>query len=365
MKPHPRLSTLRARLGLFLAAVMTCVLLAFSGGMYAVAVSVEAEEDEPIAEKERELADTRRRLGIALAAALPLAIALAVTGSMLLARRAFRSLDAVVKLASGLEIDRLDARIPVVPNAGAEIEQLTHALNGMLGRMERAIGGLRRFTSDAAHELRTPLAALMARIEICLRHPRDPITLRTVLEESLEELGQLQQLVDGLLMLARADAGGLKPGRQRIELSELLSQAIDVFEPVAAERELHLQLHAEGRCAISADPLAVRRILVNLLDNACKFTPAGGSIDVTMAVEDSHVQVRFTDTGPGIPAEERDRVFDRFYRSDRVRGESSGFGLGLAIARELAHSLDASLTLASPQPDHPGASFILTFAASQ
>lgn len=356
------LKTLRARLALFLAVAMTCVLLAFGGSMYAIAVSVEAEEDEPLAEKEHELADSRRRLGIALAIALPLAIGLAVVGSMLLARRAFRSLEEVIRVARELEIDHLDARIDVIPNSGAEIEQLAQALNGMLARMERAIGGLRRFTSDAAHELRTPLAALMARIEICLRHPRDVHTLRTTLEESLEELGQLQRLVDGLLMLARADAGGLKPVRQRLDLGELLRHAIDVFEPVALERALSLRLHADRSCTILADSMPVRRILVNLLDNACKFTPAGGAIDVRLTVDAAAAQVRITDSGPGISAAERGRIFDRFYRSDRVRGESTGFGLGLAIARELAHSVGASLALESSPDGQPGACFVLTFA---
>ena len=352
------LRTLRVRLGVFYALVLVLALSLSSAGAYLLLVRSEQAESEPESEKERELLETRANLLTGLGVALPLTLLVGLYGGFLIARRALRSLEEVTARAERAGTAQLGERLPSYTGAGAEIERLAAALNGMLARIEHAVAGLSRFTSDAAHELRTPLATLMSRLEIRLRHPRSTEDLRATIEVSLEELARLSRLVDTLLTLSRCDAGALLPACAETDLGELVAEVCAGYEALASERGLTLTLTPPASAARAlAAPLLLRQALSNLLDNACKFTPPAGAIRVEIAPVGAEVQVRVHDSGPGFTAEEAQRAFERFYRSERMRAATEGFGIGLPLARELVRAQGGELTL---RPAETGALLVVS-----
>lgn len=352
--PLRGLRALRNRLVLFFAGVLTATLLVFGGTVYLAAVVAEAREDEPDHEKERELAAVRHLLALALLAGIPVALAASLGGAHLLSRHALATVGRIVRTANTLTLENLDARIPSAPHAGHEIEELIASLNAMLERISRAANSLRRFTADAAHELRTPLAVLSSEIEVCLHRPRDPETLHETLVTTLEGLGRLSRLVDVLLTLARSDAGELPVMRSEIDPAALLAQIAAPFEDVAAEREVLFVLASpeptDPARRLQTDPLLLGRAIANLLDNACKFCSAGGTITVFLRSDPDATEITVRDSGPGMSAEDLARACDRFYRSPGHRGSTDGFGLGLALTREFMQVLGGRLILRSASP---------------
>lgn len=354
-----RIGTLRGRLAFFFALVMALSLSAFAATVYGIVVAVESEDDDPTGEEQRELLQIRRRVLLALGVAVPVGLTIAVGGGALITRKAFRSLSDVVHTAAALGAENVHARLPSFAGAGAEVEQVAAALNGMLERLDQAVSGLRRFTENAAHELRTPLTVLLGNLEICLRRPHDTASVQTTLEETFEELERLTQLVEALLTLARSDAGALPLRAASLDATAVASQVIDLYETVANERNVALRLHGPAPVPLFTDPLWLSRILVNLIDNACKFTGSGARIDVHIEPETGGARLVVQDTGPGISEADRARIFERFFRGASERSAHAGFGLGLALAHELAKALGGSLHL-TPRPDgRPGARFLL------
>ena len=348
LRVRPR--TLRGRLALFYAAALAAVLLTFSAVVYLVAVR--ETDEEPMATIGAEPPDRGgTRLLVAVAVALPIALLVAGGGALLIARRGLSPLDAIVELAGGLGAEDLSRRIRVADGAGDEIVTLVTALNAMLDRLERSVGGMRRFTADASHELRTPIAALMGEVELALTHPRDPAELRVTLGGALEQLADLSRLIEGLLVLARSDAGKLPLAPEEVDVSDMARRVCEPYEAVAVERgiELRLEPSPRGGARVKADPLWLGRALANLVDNACKFTASGGRVTVAVSTDEPKgvVEVRVTDTAPTVPVEERERLFERFYRSASTRGTVGGFGLGLPIAREIVVAHGGRLTLGS------------------
>lgn len=344
----PRLLSLRVRLGLFYAGLITLALLLFGAAVYVTAVVSEAEEDEPQADKDREIAAIRQRLLIALGAGIPAAVLVAGVGSSFMTRRTLRALGDIVATANTVGPDRLHPRLPSDERDDAEIQHLTFALNQMLDRVDRAVTGLRRFTADAAHELRTPLSSLLGAIEICLRRPRDSDALRAVLEDTMLGLGSLARLVEVLLMLARSDAGELPIARKEVDLEALLATVISPYEGVAAELGLTLRRASPPPgLRLSTDALLLGRALANLLDNACKFTPTGGTVEVLARASGDSIEVVVRDSGPGLSEQDQDQLFQRFYRGAAHRGSTEGFGVGLALSREFISALGGSLRLSN------------------
>lgn len=350
---------LRVRLVLCFAAVLTAALLAFGGTVYVAAVIAEAAEQEPEHEKQRELAHIRRLLVLASLLGIPITITAALSGARLLSRQALSSLGHMVRTANSLSLDQLDTRIACDPGAGREIEELVAALNAMLDRIACAAHSLRRFTADAAHELRTPLAVLSSEIEVCLRHPRDVETLRTTLGNALEGLGSLSRLVDVLLTLSRSDAGELPITPTVVDPVAFIMQLAAPFDDVAAERNLTLRIELPTRTTahptLHTDPLLLGRAIVNLIDNACKYASEGGTItvalrdalDATPDAAPDALQVIVSDSGPGMSEHDIEHACDRFYRSPIHRGRTEGFGLGLSLACEFTRILGGTLTLAT------------------
>jgi two-component system OmpR family sensor kinase len=308
---------------------------------------VEAEEarEPPVVQLIEPPDEQGPRIWLALLCALPVSLVVAVGGALWIARRGLAPLDEMVRTTERISVENLSERVSS-RGSDDEIARLQGAINAMLQRLEQSVGGMRRFTADASHELRTPLASLMGELELLLTRPRSEAEVRDVMEGTLEELGRLQRLVESLLTLARADAGGLPMQPVELDLAEVVKRAAEPYEPL---RRFRWEL---ASAKVTADPLWVSRIVANLVDNACKFTPEGG--EIVVVVKPRAVEVR--DGGPGVPPSEAERIFERFYRGAAARAGTSGFGLGLPLAREIAHAIGGELTLL---PSDKGAAFRL------
>lgn len=311
--------------------------LAIRGAEYEVAVA------QPI----DAIWNTLERLFWLLMLGTPVALLLALAGGYVLAGRALRPVGDMAEAAQHITADRLDERLPV-ENPDDEFGRLASAFNDTLDRLEDAFDRLKRFTADASHELRTPLTSLKSVGEVALRadDDRPPAFYREVIGSMLEEADRLHRLVSELLTLTRTDAAA-SPEQRPVDLSDLVQSAVDDLRVLAEEKGQTLSLRLE-EVAVEGDPDTLRLVLVNLLDNAIKYTPEGGQIDVRLDVSDGKAVVDIKDTGPGIPLGDQERVFERFYRVDEGRSrEAGGSGLGLAIAERAARLNGGHLKLNS------------------
>lgn len=264
------------------------------------------------------------------------ALTLLLIGSWVFSRRLLAPVDRMVEQLKHIDEDKLSAR---VPDAGAdhELGRLVVVINHMLDRLERAFAAQARFTSDVSHEIRSPLTALRGEIEVALRKERGAGEYQQVLRESLEEVLRLQRLAEDLLSLAQADAGALESQHVPLDLADLLTRSIEHERTAAADKGVALQLHLAAAASVVGDPDLLGRLFENLLNNAIRHTPAGGTVDVTLERAGDRATVAVCDTGEGIPPEHVAHVFDRFYRVDRARARATGgTGLGLAIAQQIA-----------------------------
>jgi signal transduction histidine kinase len=213
--------------------------------------------------------------------------------------------------------------------------------------VQHSMDQMRRFMADAAHELRTPVTLLRTRAEVALGEERDASRDTETLRAVVREVERVGVIVSDLLTLARADAGELPGVRKTIYLDDLASDAIDSIRSLAAQHQIAVEIGAFEEAAITGDPVLVRRLLLILLDNAVKFTAAGGTVRLDVTAADGRRAVTITDTGVGIPPQDLKRVFERFFRSDTARQETDGAGLGLAIARWIADQHGAHISLRS------------------
>jgi heavy metal sensor kinase len=290
----------------------------------------------------------------------PLALTGALGGGYLMARAALAPVDRMAAAADQITATRLDRRLDA-PNPDDELGRLARTLNGMIARLERSFGEIRRFTADAAHELRTPLAVMRNAAEVALRVPRDAEQYRSVLEELLEEIERLSRLAEQLLFLCRGDAGLVPRVCRVVEVDELVHEVADHMRAVAGEKGQTITLDLAAPCRVAGDPDQLRRLVFNLLDNAIKYTPAGGAIAVKSQSVGEHVQVVVADDGKGIAAEHIPHIFDRFYRVDPARGRETtgGTGLGLAICRSIVDAHGGRIDLDSTNGRGTQVSFTL------
>jgi heavy metal sensor kinase len=285
-----------------------------------------ARSEEPLRRELREL------LWI-MGGGLPLVVAIAGVGGYFVARRALAPLGRMAERARTITADRLGERLPV-ENPTDELGQLAAVFNDVFTRLQRSFEQLRRFTADASHELRTPLTAMRSVGEVGLRGHRDTAAYREIIGSMLEETDRLGRLVEGLLTLSRADGGNILLKRERVDLAELARDVVAHVGVLAEEKRLSLSVEASAPVPASVDRLVIRQALINLVDNAIKYTPVGGTVRVVARDGGPAATVDVVDSGPGIPPEHRARVFDRFYRIDRARSRDlGGAGLGLSIAR--------------------------------
>jgi heavy metal sensor kinase len=275
------------------------------------------------------------RLRTLLVIGWPVAILIAAASGWWLATRALRPISRMTDEADGMAVDRLSDRLPV-PATGDEVARLAETLNRMLGRVEAGVQEQHRLVGDASHELRSPLAAIRAEIEVSLRGDELGSEARAVLLSTLEEVERLSAIVDGLLILASADQGALDLHLAPVDLARVTGETVARLRALAATHEVEFVLSLEPAAA-RGDARWLAQAAGNLLDNAVKFGPSGGTVIVTTAVRRHECLLRVLDEGPGIPAEDRERIFDRFYRRDRARTRGlGGTGIGLSIVREIA-----------------------------
>ena len=213
--------------------------------------------------------------------------------------------------------------------------------------VERSMNQMRRFMADAAHELRTPITILRTRAEVALEQDREAARDAGTLRAVEREAARLGEIVRNLLTLARADAGERPIARQPLYLDDAASQAVEAVRTLAEQKRVQVEVGAFDEARITGDPALVRQLLVIVLDNAVKFTPAGGHVRLDVTTQDGRATVVVVDTGVGIPAEQLPHVFERFYRGDPARREADGTGLGLAIARWIADAHDGRIEIGS------------------
>jgi heavy metal sensor kinase len=281
---------------------------------------------------------------------VPVGLALAAAGGAAIADAALRPIAEISRTARRITGEDLGLRIPS-RLTGDELDHLVETLNAMLARLDDAFAQMRRYAADAAHELRTPLAVLKGGIEVALRAPRPAEEYRRVLGSSLEEVERLIRLAEDLLLLSRisADIGsGVPATHQRVELEPVVLDVLDAGIQLAHGTGVILRLGDCAPAVVVGDAADLRRALLNLVENAVKYTTPGGRVELAQAVADGWVSIGVQDTGPGIDPADADRIFQPFVRLDGARaGATGGSGLGLSIARSIVLAHGGRLTLES------------------
>ncbi len=277
-----------------------------------------------LAETEATLAQFDRRVAAGGLAFL----ALAVGGGLILSRQALRPVAWSIRTARCLNPADLSARLPLT-GAGDELDQLAGTINDLLDRLADYHTQVARFTADASHELRSPLGAIRAAIEVALQQPRRAEEYREVLGSLGEQCDRLTALVNGLLLLARADAGQVELLSTPLDLAVLAHEVAEMYQPLAEERSVTLVWdHTTPVQAMRGDTPRLRQLLTNLVDNAIKFTEPGGTVTIRLDRTEARARLEVTDTGLGILAEHLPHIFERFYQSDPARSSTGGTGPG-------------------------------------
>jgi signal transduction histidine kinase len=296
----------------------------------------------------------------------------ATIGGYLLMKQPLRPLVVLTEKAANIGRKELGERLPVIPT-GDELERLTHSLNGMIGRLEEALDHNHRFSADASHELRTPLTIMRGEIEEMLRIEELPAQAVGNLVSTLEEIDRMSRIVNSLMAITRLDAGGERMDTQLLDLSDLVRTTAEHMRLLAEEKGLPLTCTCERSVYVYADPMRMKQVLVNLIDNAIKYSPSGravegletdeasfdedefasdsllakGAIDVSVFASGSQAHLKIVDHGIGVSQDVLPHVFDRFYRADQTRSRGAGgVGLGLAIVKAIvvAHEGNVSIT---------------------
>lgn len=303
-----------------------------------------------VAHEEQTIRQNLRSLSMILLLGIPAALLLAIAGGYFLAGRALSPIGMMVAKAREITAERLSERLPI-ENPDDEFGQLAQVFNETFLRLEDSFERLRRFTADASHELRTPLTAIRSVGEVGIQEDVDVSSCREVIGSMLEETDRLTRLVDSLLTLSRADAGTVPFDRERTDLAALAAEVSDCLQVLAEEKEQTLTVTAPVTVYAEADRATLRQALINLLDNAIKYTPTGGHIRVTVGTTpEGEATIAVSDDGPGIGAEHREKIFERFYRVDKGRSrEVGGAGLGLSIAQWAVKANNGRLELTSKE----------------
>jgi two-component system OmpR family sensor kinase len=298
----------------------------------------------------RWLRETMLAVTAAYLTAIPAILLLAASGGYLLARRALEPVAEMGRRARAIEARSLHERLPV-DEPRDELGQLASLINDLLGRIERAFAEQRRFVADASHELRTPVAVLRAEAEVALAQAARPEAEYRESLRIVEESGRrLSRVVDDLFLLARADGGPVPIGREPLYLDELVADTVRVLRALSAQRDVRIAIVSLPEAPVIGDPELLGRLLLNLLENAVKYSAVGSTVSVRLDVDDAAVSVSVADEGPGIPPEARARIFERFYRAEALPQDGDGAtprgaGLGLAIAKWVAEAHGGTLEL--------------------
>ncbi len=286
---------------------------------------------------------------------VPLVLIVAGCVGWFLAVHALRPFEEVARTAEQITSEKLNTQIEN-PRKEQEVQRLVQAFNSMVARLSQSFDQMRRFNANVAHELRTPLAILQGENEIALRSGSIPEDIRAVLISNLEELGRLTRIVNDILTLSEAEAGAQVLVKHPLNLKPLIDDLADQMQLLALERNIQIEVHELPDAVIEADDLWMRRAVLNLLDNAIKYSREGGKIQVSMSTEGGKVRISIRDEGIGIAKQDLPFIFDRLFRTDPARSRhSGGAGLGLALVKWVVESHNGKIRVLS-EPDQ-GADF--------
>jgi heavy metal sensor kinase len=286
-------------------------------------------------------------LFVQLSCGLPVALAVAILGGFLLVRRALRPVEQIAHKAEEITQHNLSERLPVA-RTGDEVERLSISLNHMIGRLEDAVQNSKRFVADASHELRTPLTVLRGELENLIQDLRLDAEARDLLGSMLEEVERLTDIVEGLVALSRLDAGEAKAEWVQFDLAELAATTADQMGLLAEDKGISVQCGLKQSVFVQGDRARLKQVVVNLLDNAIKYTADGGSIQLNVTRQNGHAILDVADSGIGIPAEAVPHVFDRFFRVDKARSrDEGGAGIGLSIVKSVCTAHGAEVEVES------------------
>jgi signal transduction histidine kinase len=280
----------------------------------------------------------------------PFVVLASIGGAYVIAGRAFRPVDVIINEVEAITDGRSLHRRLAVDGAGDELTRLSGTLNAMIARLESSFGALRRFTADASHELKTPLAVLRADVERAMSAPPQSTEQLVALEEALQETKRMADLVDSLLTLARADEGRFDIVREPVPLEPVVREAYESAVILGEDAGLTVSLPVLEPATVLGDGRRLHQLFMNLVINAIKYTPRGGRVDVSLSHRLDGVTFSVRDTGVGISASDLPHVFERFWRADLARSRASergGFGLGLAISQWIAQAHGGSITVSS------------------
>jgi heavy metal sensor kinase len=317
------------------------------GATFRVLTSPSRLADQPVvlqvARSEAPMRVEIRELVLYLGLGLPLAVLVAGVGGYLMARHALRPAERMAEQARLITAERLSERLPV-DNPHDEFGRLATVFNDTFARLEGVFGQMQRFTSDVSHELRTPLTAIRTVGEVGLRDRRDERTYREIIGSMLEEVDRLALLVSRLLTWSRIDSGQARPAIEPIDVREATDDVAAQLGVLAEEKQQAIEVASVGRPRALADPILLRQALTNVVDNAIKYGPEGGRVDIRMFATGSSVVIDVSDNGPGIPPQREALIFERFYRGS-TSGASDGVGLGLSIAKRALDAFGGRLHL--------------------
>jgi len=294
---------------------------------------------------------------------IPLLLILSASGGYLLSTKALKPVDQITTAVRLMSVSNLSERLPV-PKTGDELQRLTETCNLMLGRLQSAVEEIKRFTADASHELRNPLSFVRTSAELALRNQHADPGSRHAFEQIVEECGNANRLLSDMLTLARADVGSANLAFETVDLAEIIS---DVCEKArwlvkARHQTLEVSLDSASTAPVLGDYPSLRRLLWIIMENAIKYTRAGGTIHLSLRAAGHNATLRIEDNGIGIKESDLPHIFQRFYRADQSRSLVDGFGLGLAIAKWIAEVHKAEISVQSQED--VGSAFTVVFPVS-
>jgi heavy metal sensor kinase len=298
----------------------------------------------PMTEAARNLAHLRLLFLISI----PSALVLASIAAYIITRSAFRPIATMVATARQISASNLDQRL-LVPETNDEIRQLAETLNSMIERIDSAFNAQRQFIADASHELRTPLTIIYSELEFAKRRVDDGETIES-LQNSLSEIDRLARMSESLLLLARLDSSASLMTFSPVRLDELLLECVQLVNKIAEQKGIQIRVHVDEAVEIQGDSERLKSALLNLLDNAVKYSQAGGKVQASLSIltsPDTEARIIVADNGPGISPGDLPHIFERFYRASSNRGENSGSGLGLAIAERIVSLHNGSIVVDS------------------
>ena len=290
----------------------------------------------------------------------PVILAGAAVVGYWLAGTSLRPVEGIMDEVDAISDGRSLHRRLAVPISGDEMARLALTVNGMLARLEQSFGSLHRFTADASHELKTPLMVLRAGVERALVHPGVPAEILQSLDETLAQINQMSEMVENLLTLARADEGRAPLAVEKSDLRELIGDVAETAGMLGESGDITVRSEIPDQpVTMSVDRHRIREMLLNLVTNAIKYTPPGGTVSLSLTQEDGAVVFTVADTGIGIAPGDLPHIFERFWRADPARsrtGDRPGTGLGLAITKWIAEAHGGSITVQS----RPGRGSVFT-----